>query len=170
LYKNDPKLLVRRLNKTEKEKSQKCIQFYIFFLYIALFVLSSLDHRFLWSNVPFLIVMGGDVLVSLGYFIIFLALKDNTFAASTVELAPDHKVVSTGIYAFVRHPMYLGAIVMLLGTPLALGAWWGLIIFFLMTYAITVRLLEEEKFLFHDLSGYNEYCQETRYRLMPFIW
>ncbi len=170
LYKNDSKLLEGRLKRTEKEKSQKQVQFYIYFLYITLFVFSSLDHRFLWSNVPFLVVIGGDVLVSLGYLIIFIALKDNTFAAATIELTSDHKVISTGIYALVRHPMYSGAIVLLLGTPLALGSWWGLIIFFLITYAIKVRLLDEEKFLSQNLTGYSEYCQKTQYRLMPFIW
>jgi protein-S-isoprenylcysteine O-methyltransferase Ste14 len=170
LYKSDSKLLERRLNRTEKEKSQKRAQFFIYILYICLFILSSLDHRFIWSNVPFSVVIVGDFLVSFGYFIIFIVLKENTYASATIELTPDHKVISTGAYALVRHPMYLGAIVLLLGTPLALGSWWGLLIFLLITYAITVRLLDEEKFLSQDLSGYNEYCQKTRYRLIPLIW
>jgi len=154
----------------EKKNSQKRIQFFIYILYVCLFILSSFDHRFFWSNVPFSVVIAGDVLVSLGYFIIFIVLKENTYASATIELTPDHKVISTGVYTLVRHPMYLGAIVLLLGTPLALGSWWGLLIFFLITYAIMVRLLDEEKFLSQDLSGYNEYCQKTRYRLIPFIW
>ena len=170
LYKRDSKLLERRLNRTEKEKSQKRAQFFIYILYVCLFILSSLDHRFSWSNVPFSVVIVGDVLVLFGYFIIFIVLKENTYASTTIELAPDHKVISTGVYALVRHPMYLGAIVLLLGTPLALGSWWGLLIFFLIPYAIRVRLLDEERFLSQELSGYNEYCQKTRYRLIPFIW
>ena len=170
LYKSDSKLLERRLNRIEKEKSQKRAQFFIYILYVCLFIISSLDHRFFWSNVPFSVVIVGDVLVSFGYFIIFIVLKENTYASATIELTPDHKVISTGVYALVRHPMYLGAIVLLLGTPLALGSWWGLLIFFLIAYAITVRLLDEEKFLTQDLSGYNEYCQKTRYRLIPFFW
>ena len=170
LYKSDSKLLERRLNRIEKEKSQKRAQFLIYILYVCLFIISSLDHRFFWSNVPFSVVIVGDVLVSFGYFIIFIVLKENTYASATIELTPDHKVISTGVYALVRHPMYLGAIVLLLGTPLALGSWWGLLIFFLIAYAITVRLLDEEKFLTQDLSGYNEYCQKTRYRLIPFFW
>ncbi len=170
LYKSDSKLLERRINRTEKKKSQKWIQFFIYILYICLFILSSLDHRFFWSNVPFSVVIAGDILVSFGYFIIFVVLKENTYASATIELTPEHKVISTGVYAFVRHPLYLGAVVLLLGTPLALGSWWGLLIFFLITYAIKVRLLDEEKFLSQDLSGYNEYCQKTRYRLIPFIW
>jgi protein-S-isoprenylcysteine O-methyltransferase Ste14 len=170
LYKSDTKLLERRLNMKEKEKSQKTIQFFIYILYICLFILSSLDHRFFWSNVPFSVVIAGDALVSFGYFIIFIVLKENSYAFATIELTPDHKVISTGIYSLVRHPMYLGAIVLLLGTPFALGSWWGLFIFFLITFAIMVRLLDEEKFLSQDLSGYNEYCQKTRYRLIPLIW
>jgi len=170
LYRNDTKLLERRLNKTEKENSQKRAQLFFNILYICLLVLSSLDHRFLWSNVPFSFVMVGDFLVAFGYFIIFMVLKNNTFASAIIELAPDHKVISTGLYAFIRHPMYLGAIVLLLGTPLALGSWWGLLIFILIVYNITMRLLDEEKFLSQDLTGYNDYCQKTRYRLMPFIW
>jgi len=132
LYRNDTKLLERRLNRIEKESTQKRTQFFIYILYICLFVLSSMDHRFLWSNVSFLVVMAGDFLVALGYLIIFIVLKNNTFASATIELAPDHKVISTGLYAFIRHPMYFGAIVLLLGTPLALGSWWGLLIFLLI--------------------------------------
>ena len=170
LYKNDPKLLERRLNRKEKEKSQQGIQRYIFITYIAVFILPSLDHRFLWSDVPLLVVIAGDVLVALGYFIIFLVLKENSFASTTIEVTLDQKVISTGPYAVIRHPMYSGAIVMLLGTPLALGSWWGLLVFILITYIIVWRLLEEEKFLSQSLSGYKEYCQKVQYRLLPFIW
>jgi protein-S-isoprenylcysteine O-methyltransferase Ste14 len=170
LYKNDPKLLERRLNRKEKDKSQQGIQRYIFMTYIAIFVLPSLDHRFLWSDVPLLVVIAADVLVALGYFIIFLVLKENPFAAATIELTLDQKVIATGPYAVIRHPMYSGAVVMLLGTPLALGSWWGLLVFILITFIIVWRLLEEEKFLSKGLSGYKEYCQKVRYRLVPFIW
>ena len=170
LYKNDPKLLERRLNRTEKEKSQKEIQLYMFIAYISMFILPSLDHRFSLSNVPFSVIMTGDILVALGYLIIFIVLKENTFAAATIEVTLDHKVISTGPYAIIRHPMYSGGIVMLLGTPLALGSWWGLLIFFPITFIIVLRLLDEEKFMFQALLGYKEYCQKTRYRLVPFIW
>ena len=169
LYKNDPKLLEHRLNRTEKEKSQKRIQFYIYMTYIGVFILSSLDHRFLWSDVPFLVVMAGDVLVALGYLIIFIALKENMFAATTIEVTPDQKVIATGPYAIIRHPMYSGAIVMLLGTPLALGSWWGLFMFIPSAFTIEWRLLDEEKILSQSLSGYREYCQKVRYRLVPWL-
>jgi len=170
LYKNDPKLLERRLDRTEKTKSQKQIQPYIFITYICIFVLPSLDHRFSWSNLSFLTVMAGDALVVFGYYIVFIALKENTFAASIIAVAPDQKVISTGPYAVIRHPMYSGAIVLLLGTPLALGSWWGLLIFIPITFAIVWRLIDEEKFLSQSLPGYKEYCQKVRYRLILFIW
>lgn len=170
LYKNDPNLLKRRSNRKEKEKSQQGIQLYIFITYIAVLVLPSLDHRFLLSDVPLLVVIAGDVLVALGYFIIFLVLKENSFASTTIEVTLDQKVIATGPYAIIRHPMYSGAVVMLLGTPLALGSWWGLLVFILITYIIVWRLLEEEKFLAQSLSGYKEYCQKVQYRLLPFIW
>ena len=170
LYKNDPQLLERRMNRQEKEKSQKRIQLSIYISYLGVFILPSLDHRFLWSNVPFSLVMAGDILTALGYLIIFFVFKENTFAASTVEVALGHQVISTGPYAAIRHPMYLGAIVMLLGTPLALGSWWGLLIFILITIVIVWRLQEEEKFLSQSLSGYKEYCQKVKFRLVPCIW
>ena len=137
--------------------------------YIGVFILSSLDHRFLWSDVPFLVVMAGDVLVALGYLIIFIALKENMFAATTIEVTPDQKVIATGPYAIIRHPMYSGAIVMLLGTPLALGSWWGLFMFIPSAFTIEWRLLDEEKILSQSLSGYREYCQKVRYRLVPWL-
>jgi len=170
LYKNDAKLLERRLNRVEKEKSQKRIQLYLYISYVSLFILASVDHRFGWSHVPFSAVMAGDILVATGYLIIFLVLKENTFAAATIELSSGHKVISTGAYAVIRHPMYSGAVVMLLGTPLALGSWWALADFILMTCIIVLRLLDEEKFLSEGLGGYKEYCQKIKYRLLPFVW
>jgi protein-S-isoprenylcysteine O-methyltransferase Ste14 len=170
LYKNDKRLLKSRLNKTENEKGQQWIQFCIYISYIGIFILSSLDHRFLWSTVSIPYVILGDVLVAFGYLIILIVLRENTFASTTIEVSQDHKVISTGPYAIVRHPMYLGGIVMLLGTPLALGSCWGIIDFVLITFFLAWRLLEEEKFLSTSLSGYKEYCQKTRYHLIPYIW
>ena len=170
LFKNDQKLLERRLNRAEKDRRQKWIQMSVFMAYIGIYILPSLDHRFGWSNVPFLGVMIGDSLVALGYFIIFTVLKENSFASATIEIASDQKVVSTGLYALIRHPMYLGAIVMLGGTPLALGSWWGFLMFMWITAMLVWRLMDEEEFLLHRLSGYKEYCQKTRYRLLPFLW
>jgi protein-S-isoprenylcysteine O-methyltransferase Ste14 len=173
LWKNDPKLLERRINAgpgAENEKSQKSIQLLASFVFIGAMTLPSLDHRFSWSVVPLSVVVAGDVLTALGFFIVFLVFKENTFTAATVAVTLDQKVVSTGPYAIVRHPMYSGALIMLFGTPLALGSWWGLLMFVPMIFTIAWRAREEERFLFENLSGYEEYCQIVRYRLVPFAW
>jgi len=173
LWKRDPKLLERRVNagpRAEKEKSQKLIQLFATLVFIGALILPSLDHRFSWSNVPLSLVIAGDVSVGLGFLIIFNVFKENTFAAATIEVAPDQKVISTGPYAIVRHPMYSGALLMLFGTPIALGSWWGLLMFIAITLIIAWRLLAEEKFLSKSLSGYTEYCQKVQYRLVPFVW
>jgi len=173
LWKKDPELLARRVNAgsgAEKEKSQKLIQRYASLAFIGMLVLPSVDHRFSWSVVPLPVVIAGDILVALGFLVVFLVFKENTFTAATIEVAPNQKVVSTGPYAIVRHPMYSGALVMLFGTPLALGSWWGLLMLFPMTFSIAFRVVNEESFLSKNLSGYKHYCQMVRYRLAPFIW
>ena len=173
LWKKDPQLLERRINGgpgAEREKSQKLIQLLASIAFIGAMILPSLDHRFSWSAVPLPAVFVGDVLTVLGFLIVFRVFKENTFTAATIEVAPDQRVISTGPYAIVRHPMYSGALVMLVGTPLALGSWWGLLMFVLMIFAIAWRALDEERFLRNNLSGYAEYCQIVRYRLVPFVW
>src|SRR5215469_1586880 len=108
---------------------------------------STICTRFSWSHVPLWIVLAGDLLVILGFYIVFRVFRVNTFTAATVEVVEQQTVISTGPYAFVRHPMYSGALIMLLGTPLALGSWWGLVPFAVMVAVIVVRLLDEEKVL-----------------------
>jgi protein-S-isoprenylcysteine O-methyltransferase Ste14 len=173
LWKKDPKLLERRVNagpSAEKEKKQKLIQVFASLAFMGLMIVPSLDRRFSWSDVPVLTVIVGNVLVALGFFIVFLVFKENTFTAATIEIAPDQTVISTGPYAVVRHPMYAGALILLFGTPLALGSWWALLLFFPMTFVIVWRLLDEERFLTKSLSGYNEYCRKVQYRLIPSMW
>jgi protein-S-isoprenylcysteine O-methyltransferase Ste14 len=173
LWKRDPELLARRVEAgpiEEKEKKQKIIQVFASIFFILILIIPSLDHRFGWSYVPVYIVIVGDILVVLGFFIVFLVFRENTFASATIEIATDQKVISTGLYNIVRHPMYSGALVMLFGTPLALGSWWGLLILIPFTLILILRLLDEEKFLSKNLSGYDEYCQKVRYRLIPLLW
>lgn len=173
LWKEDPQLLRRRIDAgpgAEKEKSQKLIQLMASFVFIGAMILPSLDHRFSWSAVPLPVVIAGDVLTALGFLIVFLVFKENTFTAATIVMSLDHKVVSTGPYAVVRHPMYSGALVMLFGTPLALGSWWGFLMFVPMLFVIAWRARDEERFLFKNLPGYKEYCRMVRYRLVPFAW
>ena len=173
LWNKDRKLLERRLNAgpaAENETSQKLIQRLASLVFMGAMILPSLDHRFSWSAVPLPVVVAGDALTALGFFIVFLVFKENTFTAAIITVTPDQKVVSTGPYAVVRHPMYSGALVMLLGTPLALGSWWGLLMFAPMTFTIAWRARDEEAFLAKSLPGYKEYCQIVRYRLAPFVW
>ncbi len=156
LIKKDPKLLERRVNAgpgAEKEKSQKIIQFVAQIAFIAVLVFPSIDHRFQWSTMPLYIAVAGDVLVALGLLIVFFVFKENTFTSAIIEVGTEQKVISTGPYAFVRHPMYIGALVMLLGVPLALGSWWGLFTIVPITIVIVWRLLDEEQFLVKTLSG-----------------
>jgi protein-S-isoprenylcysteine O-methyltransferase Ste14 len=173
LMKKDPKLLERRIHagsRAEKERSQKIIQFFGAIAFIALFILPAIDHRFAWSTMSPYLVAAGDILVALGFFIVFFVFKENTFTSATIEVSAEQKVISTGPYALVRHPMYIGGLVMLFGVPLALGSWWGMLMIIPMALVIVWRLLDEETFLAKNLPGYSEYRNNVRYRLVPFIW
>jgi protein-S-isoprenylcysteine O-methyltransferase Ste14 len=114
--------------------------------------------------------LAGDVLIAIGWLAIFIVFKENTFTSATIELAPDQKVISTGPYALVRHPMYAGALVMLVGIPIALGSWWGVLVIVAMIPVLIWRLFDEEKFLARNLPGYLEYQDRVRYRLIPLVW
>ena len=171
--KKDLNLIENRLKtgpSAEKEIKQKIIQAFIGFFFILQIVIPSLDHHFQWSNVPAYLVIAGDIFVAIGLLIIFLVFKENSFTSVIIEVNKEQKVISKGPYEVVRHPMYSGALLMLLFTPLALGSFWGLLVFVPMFVVIVLRLLEEEKFLTKNLPGYEEYQQKTRYRLIPFVW
>jgi protein-S-isoprenylcysteine O-methyltransferase Ste14 len=169
----DRRLLQRRMSggpTAEREPSQKIIMFFTSLGFIGLLIIPALDHRFVWSLVPWYVVLGGDVLVAFGFISIFFVLRENTFSSATIEIAPGQKVISTGPYAVVRHPMYVGAFIMLIGMPIALGSWWGLLVFVVMMPALFWRLLDEEKFLSRNLPGYTEYQHKVRFRLIPLVW
>jgi protein-S-isoprenylcysteine O-methyltransferase Ste14 len=173
LMKTDPELLRRRLRggpTAEKQTRQKIIQSITSLAFIAMLVVPALDHRFGWSVVPVPLVIAGDVLILLGFLIIFFVYKENSFASATIEIAPDQKVISTGLYAIVRHPMYFGGLLLFIGIPLSLGSWWGLVMFALMVPALIWRLVDEEKFLARNLPGYTAYQNKVRYHLIPYIW
>ncbi len=173
LMKKDRKLLERRMSggpTGEKKTTQKIIMLFVSLGFISGLVFPALDHRFAWSYMPPYVALAGDVLVVLGWLVIFLVFKENTFSSATIELAPNQKVISTGPYALVRHPMYAGGLVMFLGIPIALGSWWGLLIIVVMMPVVLWRLFDEEKFLARNLRGYVEYQKKVRYRLIPLIW
>jgi protein-S-isoprenylcysteine O-methyltransferase Ste14 len=173
LIRKDPALLKRRMRggpTAEKETTQKIIMLFASIGFIALLVVPSLDYRFGWSAVPLSIVIAGNVLVATGFYFIFLVYKENTFSSATIEVAKDQKVISTGPYALVRHPMYASALLYLAGTPLALGSYYGLLaLAFIMSFLIW-RLFDEEKFLAKNLPGYTEYQKKVQHRLVPHVW
>lgn len=136
----------------------------------AMVVISALDHRFGWSSVPAAVCVAGDVLVVVGLGITSLVVIQNSFAASTVQIEQGQKVVSTGLYGVVRHPMYTGNVLTIVGVPLALGSYWGLLPVISGLIMLVVRIRDEEKLLVEELDGYREYAQQARYRLVPYMW
>jgi protein-S-isoprenylcysteine O-methyltransferase Ste14 len=169
----DPKLLERRMRAgptAEKEKPQKIIMSLAMIGFIALLVFPAFDHRFGWSPVPPYVSLIGDAFVAIGFLLVFFVLKANTYGASTIQVAEDQKVISSGPYALIRHPMYAGSFPLLISTPLALGSWWGLSALIVFIPALIWRLLDEESFLRKNLPGYTEYTAKVRYRLVPYVW
>lgn len=169
----DPKLLERRMNvgpTAEKQPTQKIIMVFALLGFIALLVVPALDRRFMWSSVPPWVSVIGDILVALGFLLVYFVIRENSYAASTIQVAEGQTVISTGPYAVVRHPMYAGVLPLLIGTPLALGSWWGLSALIFFMPALIWRLLDEERFLHKNLPGYTEYTRKVRYRLVPFVW
>jgi len=173
MARRDPALLAKRMRsgpRAETQKAQKIIQAFAGIPFYGMLLLSALDHRFGWSHVPIPAVAAGLMFTAAGYWIVYLAIRENTFASATIELQPGQRVIATGPYAAVRHPMYSGALLMLLGTPVAMGSWWGLTLFPPITVPIVWRLVLEERFLAKELSGYTDYCRRVRWRLFPGVF
>lgn len=170
LFIKAPKLLEKRLNNKEKQKTQKGVTKLLGLMFLVGFVLCALDFRFGWSHVPLWLVIVSSVLFELGYLMYAEVMRENAYLSRTVEVQENQKVVSTGLYGMVRHPMYLATLFMFLPMPLILGSLWGLIPFSIYLVAIIVRIINEEKVLTNELDGYREYKQKVKYRLIPFIW
>ncbi|OWV98189.1 hypothetical protein ATY81_19690 [Rhizobium sp. R72] len=171
--KRDPALVRKRMSvgpAAEREPSQKRIQSFNSIAILALFVVSALDHRFGWSVVPSSLVLLGNALIAAGFIGCFFVLRQNSFAAATVGVTAEQRVISTGLYGVVRHPMYASALAMFFGVPLALGSYWGVLVVFPVIGGLVARLLDEEKYLVRNLAGYAEYRNEIRWRLLPGIW
>jgi protein-S-isoprenylcysteine O-methyltransferase Ste14 len=166
----DPELLERRMRMKEKEEKQKTIQILGIIIFFIGFIIPGLDYRYHWSNVPVSLVIAANAIVLSGYIFVFSVLRENSYASRIIEVEKGQKVITTGPYAIVRHPMYLGVLVMYLFTPLALGSYWAILFFLPLIPLLVSRLLNEEEVLARELPGYQEYCQKTRYHLIPFIW
>ncbi len=168
----DPELLERRKQIAPAGESTRQKIFIIVGLLgdVCLIVFSALDHRFGWSQMPALVSVAGDGLLVLSFYLYYLVFRVNSYAASSIQTFESQKVISTGPYALVRHPKYVGDIILIVGIPLALGSWWGLAFIVLVIPALAWRILDEERLLKKDLPGYVEYTQKVRYRLVPYLW
>jgi protein-S-isoprenylcysteine O-methyltransferase Ste14 len=169
----DPAALRRRMHAgptAETRTVQKIVISGTIVAIVAVLVVSALDHRFAWSHVPTPVVVLGNVLVATGLGIAQLVVIQNSYAAATITVEAEQKVVSTGLYGLVRHPMYTGALIMMMGTPLALDSYWGLLAIIPALPVLAVRILDEEKMLTEELTGYPEYTQKVRNRLVPYLW
>jgi protein-S-isoprenylcysteine O-methyltransferase Ste14 len=173
LWFSDKALLERRVKAgpgSEPDPMQKVVQWLAGLLFLATFALPGLDKRFGWSHVPLAVSLAGDGMIAVGFLVVFLTFRANTFTAATVEIAEGQHVIDTGPYAIVRHPMYAGALVMIAGISPALGSWWGLVPAALLIPVIVWRLIREEAFLAANLAGYSAYRRRVQYRLVPIFW
>jgi protein-S-isoprenylcysteine O-methyltransferase Ste14 len=169
----NPAALQRRMQAgpaAESRPLQKVIITFAFLSMGAMIVVSALDYRFGWSSVPAAVSLVGDVLVGTGLLIAMITTIQNGYAAANITVESDQKVVSTGVYSVVRHPMYFGNVVMMIGVPLALGSYWALLFIIPGLSVLATRILDEEKALTQDLDGYDEYTHKVHYRLVPGVW
>ncbi len=172
LMRTNPAALDRRMRGplAETRPLQRIIVAVLFVAFPAMFVVSALDHRFGWSSVPASVSLIGDVLVAVGLGIAMLVVVQNGYAAVNITVESGQQLVSTGLYGLVRHPMYTGNVVLMLGIPPALGSYWGLFLIVPGLLVLVLRIRDEEELLTHELSGYREYMQQVHYRLLPYVW
>jgi protein-S-isoprenylcysteine O-methyltransferase Ste14 len=169
----NPEVLRRRMNAGPTHESrpvQKVVSSGVVLTFFALLVVSGFDHRFGWSNVPTTVALVGNVLAAVGLLITMVVVVQNSYAAANITVEADQTVVSTGLYGLVRHPMYFGGLVMLIGMPFALGSYWAVVIVLVDLVLLATRILDEEKALTEELTGYREYTEKVHSRLVPHVW
>ena len=169
----DPGLIRRRLSAgpiSERRRGQKIAQALASVLFVGIYVVSGLDRRFGWSRVPVEATLFGDALVASGFAIVFFVFRENSHASATIEVSAGQRVISTGPYRHVRHPMYAGALLLLAATPVALGSLLALLLVLPFLCVLLFRLRDEERMLSKELPGYSEYCREVRFRLIPRVF
>jgi protein-S-isoprenylcysteine O-methyltransferase Ste14 len=173
LMRTNPDALERRMRAgpvAETRPLQRILITVMFTAFPATFIISALDHRFGWSLVPAPVSVVGDALVAAGLGLAMLVIIQNSYAAANVTVEAGQQLVSTGLYGLVRHPMYTGNVVLMLGVPLALGSYWGLLLLVPGIVVLVLRIRDEEELLTRELSGYREYIQQVHYRLLPYVW
>jgi protein-S-isoprenylcysteine O-methyltransferase Ste14 len=168
--KHDPGLLERRIRFKEKESAEKKIIKLADLFFLIGFLIPGFDYRYGWSNIPVFIVVLSDIIIFLGYSIIFFVYKENSYTSRIIEVEKEQKVISTGPYSVIRHPMYAGLTLMFLFMPIALGSYWAIFFFVPIIALVVVRIFNEESVLSRDLKGYTEYKEKVRYRLIPGIF
>ena len=165
-----PDLLAKRLDAKEKEDTQKGVVALSGLLFLAGFIVAGLDFRFGWSHVPTWLVITASVVLLVSYALYAEVMRENAYLSRIIEVQEGQKVVSTGLYGIVRHPMYAVTVWLFLSIPLVLGSFWSLLCFLHYPILIIIRILNEEKVLTEGLDGYADYKKKVKYRLIPFIW
>lgn len=166
----EPELLEKRLGSREQEKEQRHVVALSALMFAAGFLLAGFDQRYGWSEMPVWVVAVAAVLMLCGYGLYAEVMRENAYLSRTVEVQENQKVISTGLYGVVRHPMYAATLVLYLAMPIVLGSWVALVPFLAYPFIIARRIRNEEQVLERGLEGYTEYKQQVRYRLIPFIW
>jgi protein-S-isoprenylcysteine O-methyltransferase Ste14 len=169
----NPAALERRMHAgpmAETRPLQQIVATVVFICFPAMLVVSALDHRFGWAPVPTAITVVGDILVAVGLGVAMLVVAQNGYASANITVESGQTLVSTGLYGLVRHPMYTGSVIMMVGVPLALDSYWGLALVIPALLALAFRIRDEEQFLQQQLSGYRDYTQKVHYRLLPYVW
>ncbi|MBQ7969324.1 MAG: isoprenylcysteine carboxylmethyltransferase family protein [Clostridia bacterium] len=170
LFIKAPTLLEKRLKNKEKEKEQKSVVALSGLVFIGGFVVSGLDFRFGWSNMPRAVMIISALVFVFGYALFGEVMRENAYLSRIVEVQAGQKVIDSGLYGIVRHPMYMSTVLMFLAMPLILGSWYAFILFCVHPFLLASRIKNEEKILTEGLSGYSEYKQKVKYRMIPFIW
>ena len=170
LFIKSPELLEKRLNAKEKEKTQKGVVGFSAILFLASFLIAGFDYRFDWSVIPMWCVILASVILLVSYGMYAEVMRENIYLSRTIEVQENQKVIDTGLYGIIRHPMYAVTIWLFLAIPIVLGSWWALLCMVPYPFLIAIRILNEEKVLENNLSGYKEYKAKVKYRLVPFIW
>jgi len=170
LWRKNPELLEKRLNVKEKESEQKEVIGMSLIIFVLGFILAGLDFKYSWSNMPIWVVTTASIIFVISYILYAEVLRENTYLSRTIEVQENQKVIETGLYGIVRHPMYFATTLLFLSFPLILGSWISFAIFCLFPFVLVKRIKNEEIVLENGLEGYKEYKQKVKYRMIPYVW